>query len=177
MSEVLIQPAPTFDEPLEMLVACHGRMTAQLDTLRRLAAWIPEHGADGEARQAARAILRYFRTAAVHHHLDEEADVFPRLLERVGSGDRQQAAGLVSSLLADHQELYAAWDVLRAYLEAIEAGTSAELPDDDVRYFSQQYRNHIECEEAMLFPLLRRYFTPVDLAEVGAHMSARRKGG
>jgi len=175
MSEVLIKPAPSFDEPIEMLTACHGRMTAQLDTLRRLAAWLPENGADTAARQAARAILRYFRTAAVHHHQDEEADVFPRLLERVGPADRRQAEGLVSSLLADHQELYVAWDMLRVRLEAIEAGTGSHLPAADVQYFSQQYRNHIECEEAMLFPLLRRYFSVGDLAAIGASMSARRQ--
>jgi hemerythrin-like domain-containing protein len=177
MNATLIQPAPSFDEPLELMSACHGRMADQLETLRRLSAWLPEHGADEQARQAARVILRYFRTAAAHHHEDEEADVFPRLLERVGTADQRQAEGLVSSLLADHRELYAAWDMLRERLEAIEAGSSAELPDRDVQFFTLQYRNHIECEEAMLFPLLRRYFGPADLAELGARMSARRRTG
>jgi hemerythrin-like domain-containing protein len=175
MSAVLIKPAPGFDEPLEMLVACHGRMAAQLDTLRRLAAWLPENGADDQARQAARGILRYFRTAAIHHHQDEEADIFPRLLARVGPADRRQAEGLVASLMADHQELYAAWDVLREQLEAIEAGSGAALSMADVQYFSQQYRNHIECEEAMLLPLLRRYFGIRDLGDIGASMTARRQ--
>ena len=174
MSEMLIQPAPSFDEPLELMSACHGRMAAQLDTLRRLAAWLPEHGADNQARQAARGILRYFRIAAVHHHEDEEADVFPRLLLRVEPADRARAEGLVRSLLADHQELRAAWEALRAPLEAIEAGAAAELSDRDVDFFIQQYRNHLECEDGMLFPLLRRYFTAADLAELGGRMSARR---
>src|SRR5574338_1404730 len=177
MSEVLIQPAPSFDEPIEMLEACHGRLAAQLETLRRLAAWVPEHGADEQARQAARAILRYFRIAAVHHHQDEEADVFPRLLERVGSADRRQAEGLVASLLADHQELDLAWTGLRGRLEAIEAGAGTELPEQDVRYFSQHYHSHIECEESMLFPLLRRHFSAADLAEIGARMTTRRQSG
>lgn len=177
MNTTLIRPAPSFDEPLELMSACHGRMADQLDTLRRLAAWLPEHGPDEQARQAARAVLRYFRTAAVHHHEDEEADVFPRLLERVGPADQRQAEGLIHSLLADHRELQVAWDGLRTRLEAIEAGTPAELPDRDVEFFTLQYRNHIECEEAMLFPLLRRYFSFEDLAELGARMSGRRQGG
>jgi hemerythrin-like domain-containing protein len=174
MSATLIQPAPSFDEPLELMSACHGRMTAQLETLRRLAAWLPEHGPDEQARQAARAILRYFRTAAVHHHEDEETDVFPRLLARVEAADLSRAQGLVSSLLADHRELRAAWEVLKERLEAIEAGMAADLPDNDVQFFTLQYRNHIECEEAMLFPLLRRYFTAEDLVELGTRMGARR---
>jgi hemerythrin-like domain-containing protein len=176
MSATLIQPAPSFEEPLELMSACHGRMIAQLETLRRLAAWLPEHGPDEQARQAARGILRYFRTAAVHHHEDEESDVFPRLLVRVAPADRCRAEGLVRSLLADHQELFAAWAVLRERLEAIEAGTASNLPDRDVEFFTLQYRNHIECEEAMLFPLLRQYFSPADLAELGRRMSARRGG-
>lgn len=177
MSNVLIQPAPSFDEPLEMLAACHGRMLGQLDTLRRLAGWLPEHGADAEARRAARSILHFFRTAARHHHEDEEVDVFPRLLERVDAVDRRQAERLVTSLLADHQELYAAWDVVRNHLEAIEAGTGDCLPDRDVRYFTQQYRNHVHCEEAMLFPLLVRYFDVQDLMQLGSRMGGRRKAG
>jgi len=175
MNATLIHPAPSFDEPIELLDACHERMIAQLDTLHRLAAWLPEHGADDQARQAARAILRYFRTAAAHHHADEEADVFPRLLERVGPEDRRRAEGLVSSLLADHQALHLAWERLQAKLEAVEAGTSADLPDREAQLFALHYRNHIECEEAMLFPLLRRYFSAADLAELGARMSARRR--
>lgn len=175
MTAALIEPVPSFDEPIELLDACHERMAAQLETLHRLAAWLPEHGADDQARQAARAILRYFRTAAVHHHKDEEADVFPRLLERVGPDDRRRAQELVDSLLADHQALYQAWERLKTRLEAIESGASAELPDREAQLFALQYRNHIACEEAMLFPLLKRYFTPADLAELGARMSARRR--
>jgi len=176
MSLTLIQPAPSFDEPLELLSACHGRMAAQLDTLRRLAAWLPEHGADQQARQAARGILRYFRMAAPHHHEDEEADVFPRLLLRVEPEDRQKAECLVKSLLADHKELLTTWEALESRLAGVEAGTTEELSDRDVEFFVQLYRNHIECEDTMLFPLLRRYLTPADLAELGARMSARRGG-
>lgn len=176
MSLTLIQPAPSFDEPLELMSACHGRMAAQLDTLRRLAAWLPEHGADDQARQAARGVLRYFRMAAPHHHEDEERDVFSRLLLRVEPADRQKAEGLVKSLLADHKELLAAWEALESRLAGIEAGTAEALPNRDVEFFVLLYRNHIECEDAMLFPLLRRYLTSADLAELGQSMSARRGG-
>lgn len=175
MNDVLIKPAPSFEEPIEMLSACHERMTAQLETLRRLAAWLPDKGADAQARQAAKGILRYFRSAAANHHQDEEVDVFPRLLERVGSGDRLQVERLVASLLADHQELYAAWDRLSQSLVQIESGGEADLSEQQADYFALQYRNHIECEEAMLFPFLRRYFSPEDLAEIGTRMSARRQ--
>ena len=74
--------APSFDDPLGMLRACHGRIERQLVTLDRLERHLPEHGADADAQAAAAAILRYFDNAAPNHHADEEASVFPRLLAR-----------------------------------------------------------------------------------------------
>ena len=75
--------APSFDDPLGMLAACHGRIERQLATLERLQRHLPEHGCDVDARAAARGILRYFDTAAPNHHADEEASVFPRLRNAV----------------------------------------------------------------------------------------------
>jgi hypothetical protein len=75
--------APGFDDPLGMLCACHGRIARQLATLDRLQRHLPEHGCDVDARAAARGILRYFDTAALNHHADEEASVFPRLANAV----------------------------------------------------------------------------------------------
>ena len=53
-------PAAGFEVPLEMLAACHGRVEAQCATLRRLVAHLAAHGADEQARDAARAVMRYF---------------------------------------------------------------------------------------------------------------------
>ncbi|MBL8446949.1 MAG: hemerythrin domain-containing protein [Zoogloeaceae bacterium] len=175
MQDALIRALPGFDDPIEMLEACHGRMKNQLEILRRLAGWLPEHGADTAARQAATAILRYFRTAAVHHHQDEERDVFPRLLARIDTVDRHRVECLIASLLADHKALFAAWDVLVGPLDAIAQGTGTELDGDDVAYFTQQYLNHLECEEMMLFPMLLRHLGPEDLAEIGEEMRTRRQ--
>ena len=44
--------APSFDDPLGMLRACHGRIERQLLTLGRLVRHLPEHGADADARAA-----------------------------------------------------------------------------------------------------------------------------
>jgi hemerythrin-like domain-containing protein len=174
MSNVLVHPAPGFDQPVELLSACHGRIEAQLETLRRLVSWLPEFGADREAARAAQAILRYFRTAALNHHQDEELDVFPRLLERAGEAERHQVQGLVRSLIADHRELAAAWASIEAQLDQVAAGNTVELDAEEVRCFLQQYRNHIDCEESMLLPYVRRLLTADDEAELGASMAARR---
>ena len=101
--------APAFDDPLGVLSACHRRIERQLATLARLQRHLPEHGCDHDARAAARGILRYFDTAAVNHHADEEESLFPRLLRHAGAA----AAPLLADLAADHQRLAGEWRHLR----------------------------------------------------------------
>ncbi len=74
---ILKQPGPSFDEPLEMLAACHERIEAQLRTLERLGPHLEKHGCDAEAKAAAQAVLRYFDTAGRLHHQDEDDDQRP----------------------------------------------------------------------------------------------------
>lgn len=78
-------PAVGFEVPLEMLAACHGRVQHQCKTLLRLVTHLQTHGADRPAQEAANAVMRYFDTAARHHHEDEEQDLFPALLESMAT--------------------------------------------------------------------------------------------
>lgn len=162
--------APGFDDPLEMLQACHGRIQAQCATLEKLRLHLPEHGCDSQARQAALAILRYFDTAGQHHHDDEEQDLFPMLQ---ASGDAT-ALRLVTHLLGKHVELNAAWDALRTALTCIAAGTDARLADAVVDDFIAGYQTHIELENAKLLPLAKRLLSAAQTERLGRAMSARR---
>ena len=65
-------PAVGFDEPFEMLEACHERVQRSLALLARLIAHVDAHGHDEKSRSAAHDVLRYFELAAPHHHEDEE---------------------------------------------------------------------------------------------------------
>src|ERR1700748_365943 len=71
---------PSFEEPFEMLHACHQRMERMLALLRKLRSHMRASGADEEVRQAARDVMRYFDKAAPQHHRDEELHVFPTLV-------------------------------------------------------------------------------------------------
>ena len=68
MSNSLIDTAPDFGQPIAVLKHCHDRIRKQLNTLQNLLAHLPQHGADEQARQAARAVLKYFNNAAHLHH-------------------------------------------------------------------------------------------------------------
>ncbi|HKR41499.1 MAG TPA: hemerythrin domain-containing protein [Paraburkholderia sp.] len=109
---ILINSAPSFDETIEMLKACHERIAAQCATFGKLVAHLPLHGPDMQAQQAARNVMRYFDVAGPHHHADEQQDLFPMLIEvseRLGSpvGER------IACLLDQHRYLETAWAQLR----------------------------------------------------------------
>jgi hemerythrin-like domain-containing protein len=161
--------APSFDDPLGMLVACHGRIHRQLATLGRLQRHLPEHGCDDDARAAARAILRYFDTAAPHHHQDEEDSVFPRVLARTAD-----ARPIAERLLAEHEKLAANWRHLRPLLAGIAAGERANLDAKTVHDVQAAYEAHIACEEDELIPLAREVLTADELAQIGREMAERR---
>lgn len=176
MIDSLIPSAPGMETPLEMLEACHERLQGQLATLARLAAWLPEHGADAQARQAAANVMRYFDLAAVNHHLDEEEDLFPVLRARVDAARRAALGELIDWILADHQAMFAAWAAMRARLEPISRGEAAQLTETEVAAFAERYRRHIAREEGELLPYARELLTGEDIAALSATMIARRRG-
>ena len=175
MSLSLLGPAaPSFDEPLEMLDACHGRIKAQLATLRRLVTHLPQHGADRAAQEAARGVVRYFSVAAPHHHEDEEVDLLPTLLATAVGAELAVTEALVARILADHQRMDPLRDAAIALLEKIAAGENVPLPAAQVETLATLYLEHIEMETRELFPLARRLLSPAQTEELGRRMSARR---
>ena len=175
MSESLVPVSPGFDEPLEMLFACHERLHAQLETLHRLARWLPEHGVDEQARRAAAAVIRYFDHAAVNHHMDEEEDLFPMLLGKVSPDRRYALEALIDWIKEDHQRMFAAWDDMKVRLEAMISGDPFELDDKLVAAFCQRYVMHIEREEGELFPYAQALLDQSDLTLLSQTMTARRR--
>ena len=143
---LLTKPTPSFDEPLEMLKACHERIAAQCATLAKLSAHLPSHGADEQARQAARNIMRYFDVAGPHHHADEEEDLFPLLMVE-GQRLRSPVVEVIASLLDEHRSLEASWAQLRAVLADIAQGQVRPIERAWTDSFADAYRRHIAVEE------------------------------
>lgn len=165
-----VAAAPGFDRPLEVLEACHGRIARQCETLERLLGHLPAHGADDQARQAARAVLPYFDTAGTLHHDDEERNLFP-LLEQAGATG---ACELVETLTGEHDELALLWRRLRGALQQIEAGAAATLDAALTGRFIALNRSHLEFENARVLPLARHTLRADALERLGRAMAARR---
>jgi hemerythrin-like domain-containing protein len=168
--DMLSEPAaPSFDDPLGMLAACHRRIERQLATLARLQRHLPEHGCDADARAAARGILRYFDSAAPNHHADEEQSVFPRLALAV-----KDSRALIHDLERDHAALAGNWRRLRPLLAAIAGGQRANLSPRQVQQVTATYQAHIAREETELLPWAAEAFDAATLAIIGLEMAARR---
>ena len=163
-------PAAGFDEPFEMLDACHQRVERMLVLIERLGAHLPTHGADEQAQQAARDVMRYFDLAAPHHHEDEERHVLP-LLRTQGMG------ALADQVLQQHAAMAAAWAGVRLVLSAVAQGRWPEGNLDIAaqwRAFAALYREHIALEEREVFPAARLQIDADGLRAMADEMARRR---
>lgn len=170
-------PAVGFDQPFEMLGACHDRVRRSLALLARLVAHIDAHGHDAQSRTAAADVLRYFDLAAPHHHEDEERHVFPRLL---AGGDPALAAD-VERLRADHERMTALWRELRVALQgwagAAAVGAVEPAMRERVAAFQAVYAGHLDVEDGRVFPAARQLVDEAAILTMGEEMAARRRNG
>ncbi|MGE4243236.1 hemerythrin domain-containing protein [Ramlibacter sp.] len=160
-----------FDQPFDMMEACHERLQRMLALIGKLRAHMAGHGADEQAQQAARDVMRYFDQAAPQHHEDEEKHVFPPLLAR------GEAVDVVRRLQRDHVWMEEGWREARAVLDDVAHGEVAALsPSQEatLQDFAELYADHILAEEQIAYPAAQRTMDDAGVAEMGREMAARR---
>ncbi len=177
MTDALPDSAPGFDQPIAVLKHCHDKLRKQLTTLEKLVPHLGTRGADDEARQAARGVIKYFEQAAPLHHEDEERDLVPMLLAQAKDADAALLAQLVPDILEEHRQMEAMWQDLHEQLRGVADGGVAVLWGHDVRRFTDMYRGHMEREEAHVAPMAKRLFSPAQMAQLGQAMQQRRMPG
>lgn len=176
LQSLVAAPAAGFEQPFEMLEACHERVQRMLALLARLRAHVRDHGVDLQAQQAARDVMRYFDIAAPHHHRDEELHVFPRLLQE---GDPQVVA-VVQRLQQDHARMELHWAAARVVLLRV-AGAEVKriAPEDEeaLDAFGSLYADHIAAEERIAYPRARSLMGEREVEAAGREMMRRRGVG
>lgn len=166
-------PAVGFDQPFEMLEACHERVQRSLALLERLRDHLRTHVCDDNARQAARDVLRYFDLAAPLHHQDEELHIFPLLLAQ-GMPD---VVAPVQQLQRDHQAMESDWAAARVPLQALaEGGIQVFSAADGAVFerFTHRYASHIHTEEGLVYPAAQALLSASAVAAMGREMAQRR---
>lgn len=173
LSSLVSAPAAGFEQPFEMLEACHERVQRMLALLARLRAHLRTHGADAQAQQAARDVMRYFDQAAPQHHHDEELHVFPPLL---AAGDPRIVA-VVTRLQQDHLQMESRWGAARQVLALVGEGRINQLaPEDEAMLdaFAGPYEAHIQAEEEIAYPAAQALIAEPGRAAMGEEMMRRR---
>lgn len=168
-----LEASASFNNPLAMLHACHGKILAQCVTLQKLSGHLDSNGCDLQAQQAAQNILRYFDTSGQFHHQDEEENLFPTLRLCAGA-DKHSVDNLLDRLLSDHIVMAAAWSELRDVLLLLAKGENEPLDDALLQKFITSYTEHIAVEERDLLPLAARLLSPQQTVQIGRHMAERR---
>ena len=167
-------PAVGFEQPFEMLLACHERVRRSLSLLGRLVSRVGERGHDDATRSAASDVLRYFDLAAPLHHEDEETHVFPMLAASADAELVEAAAGLH----ADHLRMTALWSAIRPTLEAWSAAHASGTGEADfldrAADFERIYLAHLATEEQLVFPAARERISASLLAAMSIDMARRR---
>ncbi|WP_019626753.1 hemerythrin domain-containing protein [Thioalkalivibrio sp. ALJT] len=167
------ETAPGFQQPIELLRACHRRILNTLDILERLPAHLSTKGADADARAAAQRVLDYFHKAAPHHHADEDEDLFPLLRRHRDAADSPpRLCTWLDRLSAEHEVLEAGWDRQRPALQRVVDRRTTDLPDPGP--WIRQYRLHLDLEERAILPFAERLLSPEERHTIGASMAARR---
>lgn len=168
---------PSLETPLEMLLACHGRVRKFCHVIQQLVTHLPQHGLTVDARQAAGNVIRYFDLAAPRHHADEEEDLFPALL--LAAGEQVEFAAMRAALLAlrhEHEPLGLLWQQLRPRLQAIHDGHWLELNEGELASrFAADYMAHAAREEAEVYPAAAQLLSTDVLARIAEQMVARRR--
>ena len=155
MTETMTFTPPDF---LEGIIVIHGAMLRDADRLPRAidAVTTPE---------GAGAVQRWFVKFArevEHHHLREDDVVWPMLIEREAA-----FADSLETLQADHDALDAAMERTRAALTALVDDLSAR-PEAvaAAAALNQLLIDHLEREEAVMFPALAHVFTAESFSDL-----------
>lgn len=165
----LLQPvAPSIDDPIELLQACHDKVRRFAGLTLRLRAHLAAQGPDEQAQEAARSILRYFDLAAPLHHEDEDVDLFPAL-RTLGQAELDAS---IDALQAQHDSLGHLWQALRPWLNATVAGKACAAPAE-VDDFAVSYPAHAAREEAEIYPAAAQ-LSAIQLRQISDAMVRRR---
>ena len=158
--------SPSFEDPIAMLLACHGKIRLFCAELSLLPEHLALYGWDDVAVSSAKRICQYFNQAAPLHHLDEEADLFPAYSPLAP----QQDIALIEQLCAHHLDMEQTWQRLNTQLSQHITPVSG----NDIQLFTSLYQQHMEAEEP-LFVRIQAVLQADVLHALGMNMAQRRK--
>jgi hypothetical protein len=161
-AETAYDAAP--DTPLTSFTRCHLGIVTQLEGTARLPEMVD---AANQARQVAQTTLDLFRRTIVPHHAEEEAELFPAVLQSANLQERKAVRGMVERLTAEHREVENLWKRLEPSVRAAARGNRTEVDAEVMEELVRAFLRHARYEETVFLPLAERI-----LGRNGNHMAA-----
>jgi hemerythrin-like domain-containing protein len=169
--------AHNFSDPTGLLSDCHRRIEMFLGMLEAVASVIDRPALE-EASRALESALRYFGQAAPKHIADEEESLFPRL-RQIQRAEIQSSLSQLEQLEEEHR-----WAVpLHAEVEQLGAQylSTGSLSDAEIEKFRRavahlvsMYKQHINIEDSVIFPLAARLLPQAEKMAIALEMASRR---
>jgi hemerythrin superfamily protein len=142
---------------IEVLTHDHREVEQMFAELQSLA------GAQGDAeRKRRKDLVDQVTIELVRHSVAEEAEVYPRVKEKVSDAEAERAKH-------EHAEAEETMKRLEK-LQPDDPGFDTELAT-----LMQEVRQHVAEEEGEMFPHMRQTFTPDELVEMGAKVESVKK--
>lgn len=159
----------SWDDPIEMLYACHSKVKMFCKQLAILPDYLAKNGVNQAVKNDVQQIITYFNLSAPLHHDDEEKDFFPALVKHV-----PQAQADIDKLENEHIVLHQNWALLSAQLTQLLNDERNHVDRDLIAAFIAGYDHHISLEEP-LFELGKAHLSKEELQAMGKIMFNRRK--
>lgn len=163
------QKFASWNEPIEMLYACHGKVKRFCRQLTILPDYLAKNGCNQAVKNDVQQILNYFNQSAPLHHDDEEKDFFPLLVKYVPEAQKD-----IDELERQHVTLHDSWTKLSEQLQALLKDERENIDVTLINHFVSGYDKHIALEEP-LFELGKQHLSESELRQIGEIMSARRR--
>ncbi|MEJ8838205.1 hemerythrin domain-containing protein [Ramlibacter sp. AN1133] len=169
-NEPTIVPAHAADEgatletPLTSFTRCHLGIVTQLEGSARLPELVD---AANHARQMAQTTLDLFRQTIIPHHAEEEAELFPAVMQSANANERKAVRGMIERLTAEHREVEGLWKRLEPAVRAAARGNRSEVDAEVMEELVRAFLRHARYEETVFLPLAERI-----LGRNGNHMAA-----
>jgi hemerythrin-like domain-containing protein len=140
--------------PIESFENCHAGIFRRLQALGTLPALLAPAAF---AHEIAESSLEFFREVIFEHHLDEERELFPAVLNAADKGEeRGRVEVLVARLTQEHRELEQLWKRLESGLKRAVKGQFDQVDGQDIERLVAAYTAHARFEEAEFLPLSRQ---------------------
>ena len=167
----------TDNAPIDDFSHCHAGIFRKLDMLGELPALLEPAR---KAREIAEKSLEFFREAIFEHHLDEERELFPAVIQSAEKGAEQERVKAMAKRLTDeHRELERLWKSLESGLKKVAKGQSSDLDTTVIEQLVTQYRAHAQFEEQEFLPLSQQILGRDDnhMAALGMSLHMRHTRG